>query len=82
MRLANDAAMYLLRIANLLDSGALRTCKNLVVMATTLYQARHTTLTAELLRAAHRLLVTDESFNLLQAEIDEASGARPAMKIG
>lgn len=82
MRLAPDAAMYLLRLANLPDSGALRSCRNLVVMATTLYQAKHSVLTEELLRSAHRLLVTDESFNLLQAEIDEASGHRPAMKVG
>lgn len=82
MRLAPDAARYLLRLANLPDSGALRTCKNLVVMATTIYQRTHDTLTEELLRAAHRMLVTDESFTLLQAEISEAETRPLKMKVG
>lgn len=82
MRLAADAARYLLRLANLPDSGALRTCKNLIVMATTIYQRTHDTLTEELLRAAHRMLVTDESFTLLQAEISEAETRPLKMKVG
>lgn len=80
MRLAPDAERYLLRLANLPDSGALRTCKNLVVMATTLYQAAHRTITEELLRSAHRLLVTDESYNLLQAEIEQTTSLK--LKVG
>lgn len=76
MRLAPDAARYLLRVANLPDSGALRTCKNLVVMATTLYESGHDVITEDLRREAHRLLVTDESYNLLQAEIEQSSGPR------
>ena len=83
MRLAPDAARYLLRLANLPDSGALRTCKNLVVMATTLYQDKHDVLTEEILRAAHRMLVTDESYNLLQAEIELGNQTGPRMaKVG
>lgn len=82
MRLSHDALMYLLRIANLRDSGALRTCKNLVVMATKLYEAKHDNLSADLIRQAHQLLVTDESFNLLQAEIEEAAGTRTLQKVG
>jgi hypothetical protein len=77
MRLAPDAARYLARLANLRDSGALRTCKNLVVMATTLYQSRGDVLTEEMLRSAHRLLVPDEAYAALQREIDngKATGA-------
>ena len=48
-------------LANLPDGGALRTCKNLVVMATALFGKDHPVLTEDLLRQAHRMLVTDES---------------------
>lgn len=82
MRLAADAARYLLRLANLPDSGALRTCKNLVIMATTLYEDRHEVLTEEMLRSAHRMLVTDESYNLLQMEIEQGGGGPRMAKVG
>jgi DNA transposition AAA+ family ATPase len=72
MRLTPDAAKYLLRLANLPDSGALRSCKNLVVMATKLYAAKHPALTEDLLRAAHRMLISDESFTVLQSTLNQA----------
>jgi predicted XRE-type DNA-binding protein len=81
MRLAPDAAKYLLRLANLPDSGALRSCKNLVIMATTLYQDKHEVLTHELLRAAHRMLITDVTFNVMQARIEDGQGTLK-LKVG
>jgi transcriptional regulator with XRE-family HTH domain len=83
MRLAPDAARYLTRLASLRDSGALRTCKNLVKMATTLYSSRGDVLTEEMLRAAHRLLVPDDAYAELQKEIAEsAGGSRAAVRAG
>jgi DNA transposition AAA+ family ATPase len=82
MRLTPDAARYLMRLANLPDSGALRTCKNLVVMAETMYGKNGGDLTLDMLRAAHHMLVPDASYTLLQAELDQAAKASPAMKIG
>jgi hypothetical protein len=85
MRLAPDAARYLARLANLCDSGALRTCKNLVVMATTLYQSRGDVLTEEMLRSAHRLLVPDDAYAALQREIESGTAtgaARHAARAG
>lgn len=82
MRLAPDAARYLHRLANLPDSGALRTCRNLVAMATTLYGSRGDVLTEELLRAAHRLLVPDEAYATLQRQIEERSGSAGAALLG
>ncbi|MGB7158161.1 MAG: AAA family ATPase [Tepidisphaeraceae bacterium] len=80
MRLATDAARYLMRLHNLPDSGAYRTCKNLVVMATMLYQSKGDVLTEEMLRSAHRLLVPDAAFSLLQADIEQSS--RIVAKVG
>lgn len=83
MRLAPDAARYLLRLANLPDSGALRSCRNLIKMAMLLNRDRHDVLTEEMLQSAHRMLMTDESFNLLQAEIEQSANDGPRMaKVG
>jgi hypothetical protein len=80
MRLATDATHYLARLANTPDSGALRTCRNLVVMAITLFQKKHDVLTAEMLQTAHRFLIPDAAFTLLQAEIEQAN--RSLAKVG
>jgi hypothetical protein len=59
MRLTPDAARYLWMLANLPDAGALGTCKNVVVIATTVGELKGAAaLTADMLRAAHRELVT------------------------
>jgi DNA transposition AAA+ family ATPase len=67
MRLTPDATRYLMALANLPDSGALRTCVNLVAMATTINE--HTgaaALTADMLRSAHRLLVSRQTFTVVE----------------
>ena len=58
MRLAPDAARYLFKLANIPDSGALRTCQNLVIIATKINVAQSDVLTLAMLQAAHQLLVS------------------------
>lgn len=82
MRLAPDAVQLLATLANLPDEGALRTCKNLVVMATRLYQKTHDVLTADLLRSAGRMLASRRAFELLDARVAQAAAAPRAAKVG
>ena len=70
MRLAPDAGRYLLALANLPDSGALRTCVNLVTMATTIHEAAGAAaLTADMLRGSHRLLVSRDTFAAVEQRL-------------
>ena len=82
IRLAPDGARYLQQIANRPDGGALGTCKNIVVIATTIAEVRGAAaLTAEMLRAAHRELVNARTFDLVESEI-ESQQPTPALKVG
>jgi DNA transposition AAA+ family ATPase len=81
MRLAPDAARYLTMLANLPDSGHLRTCKNLMVMATKLNESRSDVLTLDMLRSAHRLLVNRRGFQLLEHRLEELK-TLPLAKVG
>lgn len=81
LRLAPDAARYLAALANLPDSGALGACVNLVVMASKINERRADTLTAEMLRAAQRLLVNRRAFAALESRLEEQR-ARPVAKVG
>ena len=81
-----DAGRYLLALANLPDSGALRTCVNLVAMATTIHEhAGSAALTADMLRGAHRLLVSRDVFAGVEQRLaDERplAAARPQARAG
>lgn len=81
MRLTPEAERYLWTLANLPDSGALGTCRNLVVMATTVNESTAPALTAEMLRAVHRLLVSGRDYTLLQDRLGGAA-SRPLVKVG
>lgn len=81
IRLAPDAAQYLMRLANVPDSGALGMCVNLVRMATILVERKGATvLTAEHLRQAFRFLVADEACQLVEAQMDQER-QRPLAKL-
>lgn len=83
LRLAPDAVRYLSLLSGLPDSGALRTCKYLVVMATRINEARGATaLTADHLRSAHRLLVSRSSADLVEARMEQSAGRPAAVKVG
>jgi DNA transposition AAA+ family ATPase len=84
MRLTPDAARYLLALANLPDSGALRTCVNLVSMATTIHErGGAAALTADMLRGAHRLLVSRQTFAAAEQRMAEpAAASRPVARAG
>ena len=75
MRLTPDAARYLMALANLPDSGALGACANLVMMATTLYAAEAPAITADMLRASHRLLVSRGTFVAVEQRLTENNSA-------
>ncbi len=75
MRLSPDAARYLLSLANTPDSGALRTCVNLVAMATTIHGGNAAALTADMLRGAHRLLVSRQTFAAVEQRMAEPAAA-------
>lgn len=82
MRIAPDAARYLLELANLPDAGGLRTCTNLVLMATAANKlSASAVLTADVLRSFHRLLVNARAFGTVERRLEEA---RPTMlaKVG
>jgi hypothetical protein len=80
MRLAPDAARYLWLLANLPDAGALGTCKNVVVIATTVGELKGAAaLNAEMLRAAHRELVTGPAHQLLERQMEDYT---PVLKVG
>jgi hypothetical protein len=70
MRLAPDAVRYLFKLANLPDSGALRTCQNLVFIAAKINAERSSVLTAAMLQDAHQLLVSRRDFTALQSNIN------------
>ena len=78
MRLALDAARYLQQLANLPDGGGLGACRNLVVMAVKINQARAEVLTSDALRLVHRLLASRRIFKHLDARmsIEPAPPAR------
>jgi hypothetical protein len=76
IRLSPDGAKYLWMLATLPDSGALGTCKNIVVLATAVAELRgEAVLTGEMLRAAHRELVNSRTF----ADLDQRLAAERPM---
>jgi DNA transposition AAA+ family ATPase len=80
MRLTPDATRYLWMLACLPDGGALGTCKNVVVIATTVGELKGAAaLTADMLRAAHRELVSGPTFQLLERQMEDY---QPVMKVG
>ncbi len=82
MRMAPDAARYLWKLANLPDSGALRTCKNLVIMATKINSIGGAgVLTADMLRDAQQLLVSRRDYATLQSTLQDTR-PRPLAKVG
>ncbi len=76
MRITPDAIRYLWQLANTPDSGALGTAANLVKMATAIYSHTADTLTADMLKTAHRLLVSRDSFAAAEQIMQE-----PARKV-
>lgn len=62
MRLSPCAMRYLSQLANTPDSGALGTAANLLAMATALNERTATALTADMLKDAHRMLVSRGTF--------------------
>jgi DNA transposition AAA+ family ATPase len=83
IRLAPDAARYLMLLANLPDAGALGACRNVVVMATKLNESKgEPALTADMLRTAQRLLVNRRAYTLLETQMQEVQGQRPLGKVG
>jgi DNA transposition AAA+ family ATPase len=82
MRLTPQAVRYLWMLANLPDSGALGTCRNLVVMATKVNEASADTLTDDMLRSVHRLLVSTRDYTLLQERMKDTAPPRPAARVG
>lgn len=81
MRLAPDAAQYLLKLANLPDSGALRTCRNLVIIATKIHASRGDVLTGAMLQSAHQLLVSRRDFSAVQGSLND-SETKPVARVG
>jgi hypothetical protein len=51
-------------------------------MATKVNGSTADTLTADMLRAVHRLLVSTRDFTLLQEKMTDTPPARPAVKVG
>jgi hypothetical protein len=76
MRLTPDAVRYLWQLANTPDSGALGTASNLVRMATAINERTETALTADMLRAAHRMLVSRTTFAAVEQSMGEPLTAR------
>jgi hypothetical protein len=76
MRLTPDAVRYLCQLANTPDSGALGAAANLVAMATAINQSTATTLTADMLRTAHRMLVSRAKFTAVEQQMEA-----PARKV-
>jgi DNA transposition AAA+ family ATPase len=82
MRLAPDAARFLMLLANVPDSGGLRTCRNLVIMATKINQAKAEGLSADMLRQSQRMLVSRRVVSLTEAKLTASEPTRPLMKVG
>lgn len=80
MRLAPDAAKFLMLLANVPHSGGLRTCRNLVVMAIKIGKGE--TLCADDLRRAQRMLVSRRLVSLTEARMEQLTPARPLAKVG
>jgi len=78
MRLTPDAVRYLWSLANAPDSGALGTAANLVAMATAINERNATALTGDMLKAAHRLLVSRNTFTAVEQSMHEPAPARQA----
>jgi DNA transposition AAA+ family ATPase len=81
MRLASDAARYLMKLANLPESGSLGACCQLVILATTANHTRADILTADMLRSMHSMLEQDSEYQLLSAQMEEEE-QRPLAKAG
>jgi DNA transposition AAA+ family ATPase len=75
MRLTPEAVRYLFTLANLPDSGGLGTCCNLVAMAEKVNATTADTLTADMLRAVHRLLIGARDFSMLEDRMRETAPA-------
>ncbi|HEX4123565.1 MAG TPA: ATP-binding protein [Tepidisphaeraceae bacterium] len=72
MRLTPDAIRYLMILANIPDSGALGTCRNLVIMATKVNELSGAEcLTEAMLRSVHGLLVSRRDFAALAGRMQE-----------
>jgi hypothetical protein len=82
MRLTPEAARYLLSLANVPDSGALGACCNLVAMATAINEHAASELTVEMLRAAHRFLVSGPAFAAVEGRMSEPPPARAIARAG
>jgi DNA transposition AAA+ family ATPase len=83
MRLAPDALRYLSKLANLADSGALRTCRNLVVIAVKINAASGATvLTAPMLQSAHQLLVSRRDFQTVQGSMKDDQQRAEKARVG
>jgi len=82
MRLTPEALRYLTTLANLPDSGGLGTIMNLFAMAEKVNGADAKTITADMLRAVHRLLVGGRDYVFLQERMKSAEPGRPAAKVG
>jgi DNA transposition AAA+ family ATPase len=79
IRLTPAAVKWLYDLANIPDSGALRTCSELVEIATiTAEQIGHTTIDVPLLQAALRDSVQGDTFLILSAQLRPAETPRAA----
>lgn len=81
MRLASDASRYLAQLANMPDGGGLGTCRNLVVLASKIHQGRAESLTADMLRAVHRLLASRRVFDRLEQQMAAETAAPTARAV-
>jgi hypothetical protein len=71
MRMTPDAIRYLWQLANASDSGALGAATNLVKMANTIYRHTADTLTADMLKTAHQMLVSRDNFMVAEQSMQE-----------
>jgi len=77
IRLSADGIRFLAKLANIPDNGALRTCANLVRIATAIAAKQETTqITAELLRQAMQFSVSTTKARVVLHEIDQIAVAR------
>ena len=84
MRITPEAARYLTTLANLPDSGALGTVKNLVLMAVKISEVKGDEITVELLRSVHQLLVSRNDFKTMAGRLEVAAAPphSPMTKVG
>ena len=64
-----------------LPSGDLRTCRNLVIIATKIHASRGDVLTGAMLQSAHRLLVSRRDFSAVQGSLND-SDIKPVARVG